>query len=186
MLDQIVQTDAPPGPNWYTLGYRVLVDKDGRTQGMAAPFSRPLEYERPSEDDFHRTIEDFWHEAHNIAKYLARGDLWSAKFRDWESKKVLLRMIEWHAHAKYGWQHDTSHLGKRMSSWVDPEILQSLHESFAHFDARDSWNALLATVRLFQRIAPETADRLGYRYLDDVDRNMGGLIRAMNERSAQP
>ena len=120
MLDQIEQTDPSPRPNWYTLGYRVLVDKDGATRGMAPPFSRPMEYERPSEDEFHRTIEEFWHEAHNVAKYLARSDLWSVKFRDWEMKRFLLGMIEWHAHSKYGWQYDTGHLGKRMSTWGRP------------------------------------------------------------------
>ena len=179
MLDQEVTSDPPPGPNWYTLGYRVLVDKDGQTKGMAAPFSRPLEYERPSQDEFHSVIEDFWHEAHNVAKYIARGDLWSVKFRDWQSKRFLLQMIEWHAHSRHGWQYDTSVHGKRMPRWVDPEVWESLEGSFAHFDAEDSWNALMATVALFQRIAPETATRLGYRYLDDVDTNMSRLIRGM-------
>ena len=179
MLERIITTDPPPGPNWYTLGYRVLIDKDGQTTGMAAPFSRPMEYERPTEEEFHFNIEDFWHEAHNVAKYLARGDLWSVKFRDWESKRFLLQMIEWHAHSRHGWQYDTSVRGKWMSRWVDPEIWESLHGSFARFDAEDSWNALLNTVGLFRRIAPETATRLGYQYLEDVDRNMAGLILDM-------
>ena len=184
MLDQMVTADPPSGPNWYTLGYRVLVDKDGQTDGMAAAFSRPMEYERPSEHDFHSSIEDFWLEAHNVARCLVRGDLWSCKFRDWESKRFLLRMIEWHAHSKYGWQYDTSVNGKWMSRWVDQDIWESLHETFARFEAEDSWNALIDTVSLFQRIAPETATRLGYRYLDDIDRNMSGLIVGMMPDSA--
>ena len=153
---------------------------------MAPPFSRSMEYERPGEDEFRRTIEEFWHEAHNVAKYLARNDLWSVKFRDWEMKRFLLRMIEWHAHSKYGWQYDTSHLGKWMSSWVDPEIWESLHAAFARFDAQSGWNALLATVRLFRRIAPETAERLRYRYPDDLDRNMEGLICSMGKGRTRP
>ena len=183
MLDPKVTSDPPPGANWYTLGYRVLVDKDGQTAGMAAAFSRPLEYDRPSEEEFHSVIEDFWHEAHNVAKYLARGDLWLVKFRDWQSKEFLLPMIEWHVHSRYGWEYDTSVRGKRMSRWVDPDVWESLQEAFARFDAEDSWDALMATVRLFHRIAPETAGRLGYRYLDDIDRNMAGLIQGMMRSS---
>jgi hypothetical protein len=30
------------------------------------------------------------------AKYLVRDDSWSAKVRDWDSKKQLLQMAEWH------------------------------------------------------------------------------------------
>ncbi len=185
MLNKVVTQSPPPGPNLYTLGYRVLVDKDEKTKGMAPPFSRPFVHEKPSEDSYRQVVEDFWHEAHTTAKYLARGDLWSAKFRDWNTKKLLLAMIEWHAHAKHGWKHDTAHAGKRMRSWVDSEVWQALHSVFAHFDAEDSWNALFSTIELFREMAGETAEMLGYQYLEHEDKHMGDLIMQMG-RSARP
>ncbi len=184
MLRSIVTIAPPPGPNLYTLGYRILVDKDKATEKMAPPFSRPFIYEKPSEDNYRQVAEDFWHEAHNVAKYLARGDLWSAKFRDWQTKELLLPMIEWHAHARHGWEYDTAHLGKRMCSWVDPKIWRLLENAFGHFDAEDSWDALLVTIDIFRKVARETAEMLGYRYLEHEDKHIGTLILSMR-KSAQ-
>lgn len=185
MLDQIVTNSPPPEPNLYTLGYRVLLDKDGRTDGMAKSLLTPLAYEKPTEAAFREAIEDFWHEAHNVAKYLARGDLWSAKFRDWQTKQYLLPMLEWHAHGEHGWEHDTGHLGKRMRNWVDSEAWQSLHHTFAHFDAEDSWRALIATIELYRRVVRETARMLGYEYLEREDKHMGDLIGRMRRIAQQ-
>lgn len=183
MLDQIV-TDSPPlGPNLYTLGYRVLVDKDGKTKGMAPPCPDGLTHEKPSESRYREAVENFWHEAHNVAKFLARGDLWSAKFRDWQTKRYLLPMLEWHARAKHGWHYDTAHLGKRMRSWVESETWQALHDAFGHFDAAGSWNALFATVELYRDVPRETAEMLGYGYLEHEDRHMGALIEEMRQNA---
>ena len=185
MLDQIVAAGPQPEPDLYALGYRVLVDKDGKTKGMAPPSRGPLLHEKPSEERYREVVEDFWHEAHNVAKYLARGDLWSAKFRDWQTKRFLLPMLEWHAHTRHGWEHDTAHLGKRMRGWVEPEVWRSLHNAFAHFDAEDSWRGLSATIELFRAVARETAGRLGYAYPEYEDTHMGNLIDLMKQ-NAQP
>ena len=150
---------------------------------MAPPSLDALLHEKPSEDRYRQVVEGFWHEAHNVAKYLARGDLWSAKFRDWQTKRSLLPMLEWYAHAKHGWHYDTAHLGKRMRSWVEPEIWQALHRAFAHFDAEDAWNALFATIELFRRVATETARWLLFRYLDHEDMHMGALIVTMRQQA---
>jgi len=183
MLDVIV-TDTPPAKaNLYTLGYKVLLDKDGRTAGMAPPSTEPLTHAKPSEQEFWRVIEDFWHEAHNVAKYLARGDLWSAKSRDWQTKRNLLPMLEWNAHAKHGWDYDTAHIGKRMHEWIDPDIWRSLHTAFAHFDAGDSWDALFKTMTLFEKAAKETAKLLSYRYLEYEDKQITNLIKKMRQES---
>lgn len=179
MLEQIVTADPAPGPNLYTLGYEVLVDKDGRTNGMAPPSAGPLLHEPPTEERFRQVVEDFWHEAHNVAKYLARGDLWTAKFRDGLAKRSLLQMLQWRAHTRHGWRYDTGHLGTRMSRWVEPEVWRSLHDLFAHFDAEDSRRALRATIALFRATARETATELGYEYLEHEDAHMGDLIQQM-------
>ena len=182
MLDKIITAAPPAGTNLYTLGYKVLLDKDNLTANMAPALSIPLTYQKPSEQEFKQTIEDFWHEAHNVARYLAQGDLWSAKFRGWETKLCLLTMLEWNAHAKHGWDYDTAWLGKHMQQWIDPQIWQSLHTAFAHFDADDSWDALFTTMTVFRDTARETAELLNYKYLEHEDRKIGDLITAMRQK----
>ena len=181
-LGKLVTNEPSSGPNECTLGYRVLVDKDDMTSTMAPPFSKRLLYERPSESKFSEAVDKFWHEAHNVAKYLAREDMWAAKHRDWNTHRCLLPMLEWHAHANHGWDYDTAHIGKRMRTWIDPEIWEALHRTFASFGVEESWNALFATIDLFKQLSSETAEKLNYQYPDDVSRNMINLIKSMRRQ----
>ncbi|MBD3231473.1 hypothetical protein GF322_02305 [Candidatus Dependentiae bacterium] len=64
--------------------------------------------------EFYECIDDFWFEVYHVAIYLARQDLWLAKFRDNDIKRFLLKMIEWNEGSKHNWNYETNSLGKRM------------------------------------------------------------------------
>jgi len=115
---------------------------------------------------------------------LARQELWLVKFRDWSTKELLLKMMEWNAQARAGWGANTWFMGKHLCAWVDAATWEALHSAFAHFDGDDSWLSLSATLDLFRRLATETAGMLGYAYPDEVDSQIGGFIVAL--RGAQP
>lgn len=151
--------------------YRVLVDKDGGAGNAECESSRQQSSRRPSEAEFTNVVHEFWFEAYHVAKYLARGELWLVKARDWATKERLLTMLEWREQAGH-----LSDAGKHMRSWVSGEVWENLHGVFAHFDSEDSWRALLATTDLFRQLARETAGTLGFTYPDDVDRNISGFI----------
>lgn len=159
---------------------RVLVDKDRVAPDVRR---RPVDPAAPSEEEFARVVGEFWFEAYHVAKYLARGELWLAKARDWETKRFLLKMIEWHARAGRGWNLDTRHGGARMRSWAGGEVWADLHGAFSRFDAEDGWRGLSATTELFRRLARETAAILDVAYPEDVDRNISRFIEEL-ERGA--
>jgi aminoglycoside 6-adenylyltransferase len=129
----------------------------------------------PSAREFTALVEEFWFEAYHVAKYLARDELWLAKARDWTTKELLLRLVEWHAGARRGPMCET-YSGKQLQKWVAPDVWPELHTVFAPFARRDSWAALLATMSLFRRLAQETAARAGFTYPADVDRHITGFI----------
>jgi aminoglycoside 6-adenylyltransferase len=150
-------------------GYQVLLDKHGVTSNWPAVATRSSPAQPPSEKEFRGLVTEFWFESYHVAKYLYRDELWMVKSRDWAMKELLLRMMEWHSRAVYGWQLETYYLGKRMRDWAVPEIYDSISDIFAHFDRTDSWRAMNATNLLFRRIALDTAERLGYAYPQSVD-----------------
>ena len=156
-------------PEVYDRGYEVLLDKDGLTAALPPPRRRHHRKPPPSREEFVATVEEFWFEVWHVAKYLARGELWHAKFRDWATKEFLLRIIEWDAQARHGWDHDTRHLGLKLRQWGDPAVWQRLPEVFGHFDAADAWQALAATTCLFGDVARGIAARLGYSYPQQLE-----------------
>ncbi|MBT4917457.1 hypothetical protein HON58_03395, partial [Candidatus Peregrinibacteria bacterium] len=161
----------------YNAGYKVLVDKDSLTEKMPQASLKAFRESKPSEEEFHRVVNEFWFEAYHIAKYLKRDDLWSAKFRDWGQKdEFLLTMIRWNEMAKHSWDYSVHSQGKSMQKWVSSETWHDLHKCFSHFDAENSWKALENTLSLFRRIALEAAELLGYSYPKEVDRNLSEYV----------
>lgn len=168
--------DELAGSDELDVGYRVLLDKDGATSRLKPPSFSARKHDAPTEAEFVSLCEEFWFEAYHVAKYLKRGDLWAAKFRDWSTKEMLLRMIELSERSRRGWDYDTGHMGKRMKSWAQANTWESLHRAFSRFDAEDGWRGLAATTELFSRLSKETADRLGFAYPDDAGRNITAFI----------
>ncbi|MCC6800254.1 MAG: aminoglycoside 6-adenylyltransferase [Anaerolineae bacterium] len=99
-----------------------------------------------------------------VAKQIKRSNLWKAKWADQIQQRMLLEMLEWHAHATHDSPVDTYHRGAFMRDWASEMTWRELHDVFAHFDAADSRKSLIASMRLFIRLTEETALRLGYEY----------------------
>ncbi|MBK0417223.1 aminoglycoside 6-adenylyltransferase [Chromobacterium haemolyticum] len=162
----------------YQRGYRVLLDKTGVAQGLPAPHGRPAAPALPCEEHFRERVEEFWFEAFHIPKYLARGELFVVKFRDWTMKELLLEMLEWHALSRPGTAADCWHISTRLQHWAEPEHWQALHQAFGRFDAADAERAFHATLRLYSQVAREVAARAGFDYPEAVEAGIRDLIPA--------
>lgn len=146
-------------------GYQVLLDRDGVAARLLPPqpFVPPA-WSPPTADQFQKRVESYFYGAVYTAKQIRRGNLWKAKWADAIQQRMLLDMLEWHAHATHAEPVDTYYRGDFMREWVSGQTWAELHGVFAHFDADDSWRALLASVRLFTRLTTETAGALRWDY----------------------
>lgn len=164
-------------------GYKILLDKDGVAAQLPppTPFDAPL-YIPPTQEQFIKRVENYFYGAVYVAKQIRRSNLWKIKWADQIQQTMLLEMLEWHAHATHDRPLDTYYRGDFMRDWVSETTWQELHGVFAHFDAEDSWNALLASIRLFTRLTEESAVKLGYDYprtmIADVTGYIMGLARS--------
>jgi aminoglycoside 6-adenylyltransferase len=161
-------------------GTRVLLDKDGIAERLMlvnadVPSSHP-----PAQNEFLDLINDFWYHTVWTAKKLRRGELWTAKgCSDLYMKWRLLRMIEWHACATNGWDFDAWHEGRFLEQWADDRIVKELHGVFAHYDLKDLWRGLFATMDLFRWVAVATAAQLKYSYPASADEHATALVQSM-------
>lgn len=134
-------------------GFQVRLDKDGLLRDWQVP-AATLGV-KPAVEVWNQCRTDFWFEAYNLARYLARGDLWHAKVRDAELKEYLLQMLEWHASATRG--AELWHLGHFLEKWVDETTLQEVKGVWAGFDTATNFRALNSMLDLFGRISREVA-----------------------------
>lgn len=159
-------------------GFKLVLDKDDLSRLIGGvPSTTASSAPPPTQDEFLALCHDFLYHAVWAAKKLRRGELWVAKScADGYMKQKLLRMIEWHARSKRGWDHNTWHGGRYLEEWADPRALDGLRGAFAHYDEADVQRALLATMDLFRWVTRETAMRLGCAYPEDADERVTAWV----------
>lgn len=164
-------------------GIRVLLDRDGfadelQSAAVETPPPRP-----PDQEAFLDLVHDFWYHAVWAAKKLRRGELWTAKgCSDIYMKWRLLRMVEWHARARQGWDYDTWFEGRFLERWADPRVLEDLRGAFAHYDEEDLWRGLFETMDFFRWVAEETAAQLDYHYPAPADEYATELVQRAHSK----
>lgn len=154
-------------------GYRVLVDKEDLAARLAerASASGSGRAELPERVQFAETVRDFWYQAGRAAKLIARGDLWTGRACcDVYMKRLLLRMLAWQAQVRHSPDIETWYEGRNLERWADPDQIEALRDTFAHYDKDDVIRALFATMAQFSAAARETADGLAFRYLDEAEK----------------
>lgn len=184
-LDALEQAvDAGTLRSAYVRGYEILLDKDDLAAQLPPPRTEPPTHTRPTAADFAFHVNGFWYGAVYVAWQIRRRNLWVVKFRDWTMKEHLLRMIEWHTQATNDWEIDTWNDGHFLTEWAGPETVAALHELFGHFEAADSWRALLATMDLFGTLARETAARLNVPYPGELEKKVTEYVQDLYEQDA--
>jgi aminoglycoside 6-adenylyltransferase len=149
-------------------GVRVLVDK-GRP-GPADPAEvrfpfPPAPRRLPSPALFAGTVRQALLTGVRAARFLARGDLWRARQQvECVFMGHLLTMLEWHALAVRGPGTDTWYDGRYLGEWAHPLALAELSQTAAAYHPESLSKALHASLSLFQRLARETAGKLGVAY----------------------
>ncbi|MFI6729808.1 aminoglycoside 6-adenylyltransferase [Streptomyces atratus] len=158
----------------YDHGFVVHCDKTGLLgrlpSARVAPPLRPL----PRQEEYQRTVTEFWFEASQVPVYVARDDLWVAQFRQNTMREMLLRMLEWFAQTDPENPRETWHIGHHMKEWLPEEHWMRVVETFGHLDAEDIMTAHRASMDLFEATSQEVARRLSF----PEQRQLGARVRA--------
>jgi aminoglycoside 6-adenylyltransferase len=163
------------------VGFQVLVDKDGLTQGLLPPTYTAHIPPKPTEPEFLALVEEFWWETIYVAKTLWRDELTQAKysFDEVMKRQLLIKLLEWRVEIDHDWSLRPGILGKGLKKYLDPETWSAFAATYCGSDLEENWRALFATTDLFRRIAGEVAQALGYTYPDDLDHGVTEYLQAV-------
>jgi aminoglycoside 6-adenylyltransferase len=165
-------------PDYLDVGYIVLLDKDNLTAGLKPPTYTAFIPSPPSLEEYLTIVELFFHEATYVAKHLWRDDLIPAKYNlDVMMKFENLRvMLEWRMEINYNWSIKTGAVGKGLKKRLPAEIWSALEETYVGAGTEENWQAMFKTIDLFQKVAIEVGDHLGYAYPQELhDRTVAYL-----------
>lgn len=184
MLRQAAQQAALPAE--FDAGYRVLLDKDGLTEGIQQPSYRAYIPQPPSEARYHEEIENFFLCASYVAKYLLRDDVMAAKFLlDGEMKHENLRpLLEWHLEIEHGWQVKPGNYGRRMKKWLRPDLWAALASTYVGPGIAENWQALFRLMDLMHTVGVEVGEKLSFTYPETIEQRMRVYLHRLRQGKA--
>lgn len=176
--------EEPVLPPYLDVGYRVLLDKDGLTEGLKAPTYTAYIPSPPAEETYRAVVENFFSDAPYVAKNLWRDELMPAKYSlDTVMKQKYLRqMLEWRMEIDHSWSLKTGVLGKGLKKRLPPEIWADLEATYSGVGVEENWAALFKTIDFFRKVAIEVGDHLGYKYPQDLHQRVVDYLRRVHEK----
>ena len=185
-----------PLPDGLDVGYRVLLDKDGRAAQCPVPTYRAHIPSPPSAGEYREVVEEFWWSATYAAKGLWRGEVVFVKFV-LQSDIVLgpvRRVLEWLIEIENDWSVKPGAYGRGLERLSPPDLAVELAATYTGPAVEDNWEALFRTAAFFRKIARCAGDAFGYTYPQEVDDGVTRHLervrdlppRARNHREAPP
>ncbi len=162
--------NAPTLTDELDAGYVVLLDKDVLTSTVKPPSYKGYVPAPPPEAQFLATIENFFLDTTYVAKYLWRDDMMAAKhiFHNGLRHDSLLPMLEWHMEIDHDWQVKPGPYGRRLKQWLRPDLWAELEGTYVGIGIEENWNALYKMIALFERVAKEVGNQLGFTYPEEL------------------
>ncbi len=163
--------EQPALPDRLDVGYRVLLDRDRRTDGWRPPTYRAHIPTRPTNAEFDALVAEFWWTTTYVSKALWRGEIVFAKWVLDNDAKIgaLRRLLEWRIELGHDWSLKPGAYGRGLERLLPPDLWSQLAATYVGTDVEENWDALFHTMELFRRVAIEVGDALGYRYPQEAD-----------------
>jgi aminoglycoside 6-adenylyltransferase len=161
----------PTLPDELDAGYRVLLDKDGLTDNLAAPTYQAYVTQPPTEQRYHEVVEMFYLDCIYVAKYIWRGDLNAAHriLNEMLKQEHLRPMLEWCMAIEHDWQLKPGLFMRRIETCLRPDLLEDLAQTYGGIQPDELWQSLYRTRDLMRKVALEVAALLGFQYPQGIE-----------------
>lgn len=156
----------------------LLLDKDGRIGSFPPPSVRDYLPQPPTAKRFEACCNEFWWVSTYVAKGLRRGELPYAKaMMEGPVRHMLIRMLEWEVGLLSGWAADPGKNGKYLERHLPEAEWAAFVRTYPDGTYEAMWSALFAMGGLFRTVAEAVADRCGFTYNRQEDKNVTGYLR---------
>ena len=166
---------------WIGDTYLKLLDKDNMLPEIKRLEEKQTWFaERPSEEEFSGTNDEFWWVLKTFAEYTLRKELPPAMFYlNGPVRDLLNRMIRWDLFLCAGQPVDMGILDSRLEKLLGEELFSLYRKTWPAADYGYIWEAFDAAAELWGRAGRDVAKRCGFVYPADTEKNMLNLIRSM-------
>jgi aminoglycoside 6-adenylyltransferase len=181
LLERI--SEEPVLPDMLDVGYRVLLDKDGRASRWEPPTYRAHIPAKPTETEYRDLVEEFWWSMTYAAKSLWRDELVFNRFiLEQDIRAGTLRtMLDWRIEIDHDWSLKPGWFGRGLKQLLPAQTWSELESTYVGPDSEESWDALFRLAVLFGRVAREVGELLGYDYPQTVDDQVTAYLKGVRK-----
>ncbi|HAH92745.1 aminoglycoside 6-adenylyltransferase [Dielma fastidiosa] len=145
--------------------YRVLVDKDGYFPQTEQLSDEIYWIQKPTEEEFLCTCNEFWWCFDNAAKGLWRDEMpYVMDMLDFNIRPMLKRLLIWKIGIDYDFSISAGKAGKYMKKYLPDDIYQRFLETYARSEKTAVWTAIFKMCELGDAVAKEVSDALCFNY----------------------
>lgn len=176
-------------PEYYDMGYEILLDKDDIARGLTPPTYAAYQTRQPTRSEFDDLVNEFWFDVTYVAKYLFRDELFYAKHMlDGPLRQVhLATMIAWYIGMASGWLTNPGAHGRWFKRHLNPQLWSKIEATFAGAGLAQNWETMLKTAEIFGRLASDVGSHLGYDYPHELARSVTAHLEAVRDMApSQP
>ena len=159
---------------WEGETYQKLLDKDGILPDIERlEETQTIFEETPSEEVFVNICNEFWWVMKTFAEYTLRKELPAAMFYlNVAVRDLLNRMLRWHIYLQSGKAVDMGILDCNMEKLLDKDLFALYKKTYPNADYDQIWEAFNAAQLLWQKSGSAVAERCGYSYPEETEKNM--------------
>ena len=163
---------------WIGDTYLKILDKDGILPEIERLDEKQTWFaQRPSEEEFSETCNEFWWVLKTFAEYTLREELPSAMFYlNVAVRDLLNKLIRWDLFLRLGRPVDMGILDCNMEKLLDEEWFGLYKKTYPTADYESIREAFHAVVRFWSITAEDVAACCGYEYSKETEANMHEFI----------
>ena len=170
-------------PDFYDIGYEVLLDKDGAARGLPPPTYTAFHTRPPTEKEYTELTRHFWWNITYVAKYLYRDELFFAKYMldDAVHHEYLATALAWFVGMNNDWRVNPGAQGRWFKRYLAPETWSDVEATFAGAGLQENWEAMFRATAVFRRLTAAVGAHLGYEYPADLDRRVTAYLEKIRQ-----
>lgn len=166
---------------WIGETYQKLLDKDNLLPEIERlTETQTIFTSAPTESEFFGTCNEFWWVLKTFAEYTLREELPSAMFYlNVAVRDLLNRMVSWYLYLRDGEPVDVGILNSRIEKLLEEDLFLLYKKTYPDADYEHMWQAYTAVTELWNRLGRAVAQKRGFSYLEETEKNMLEFIREL-------
>ena len=144
---------------------KILLDKDNLLPQIPQAIDEDYHVQKPTEEPFLASCNEFWWCLNNVAKGLWRGELpYVNDMLSFVLRKELEKLISWKIGIKTDFSVSVGKSAKYMYKWISQEEYKTYLSTYSCGSVEDCREATFRMVKLFSDTAKDVAQALNFKY----------------------